>query len=81
MGNGALIPLELCVVIKGQLARRQVPPQSALDMVRFASKRPDQRLAKIRDAPRVIVDGFPLYVYEGLTYSGSETMLQYVFLR
>lgn len=62
VGNGALIPLELCVVIKGQLARRQVPPQSALDMVRFASKRPDQRLAKIRDAPRKLCYNTSSYV-------------------
>ncbi|KAL9712927.1 hypothetical protein Ac2012v2_004167 [Leucoagaricus gongylophorus] len=62
VGNGALIPLELCVVIKGQLARRQVPPQSARDMVRFASKRPDQRLAKIRDAPHKLCYNTSSYV-------------------
>lgn len=59
VGNGALVPLELCTVIKGQFARRQVPPQSTRDMVRFASKKPDQRLEKIRDAPRVSADSFP----------------------
>ncbi|KXN89638.1 Protein argonaute-2 [Leucoagaricus sp. SymC.cos] len=51
VGNGALIPLELCTVISGQLARQQVPPECARDMVAFASKRPEERLQKIRGAP------------------------------
>ncbi|KAJ3570209.1 hypothetical protein NP233_g4554 [Leucocoprinus birnbaumii] len=52
VGNGALVPLELCTVIPGQLARQQVPPECARDMVRFASKRPNERLEKIISAPR-----------------------------
>lgn len=52
VGNGALIPLELCTVIKGQLARQQVPSECIRDMVKFASKKPEERLEKIRGAPR-----------------------------
>jgi len=47
VGNGALIPLELCTVEEGQLSRKPVPPESIQSMVRFASKKPRERIERI----------------------------------
>ncbi|KAF9446932.1 Piwi-domain-containing protein [Macrolepiota fuliginosa MF-IS2] len=63
VGNGALVPLELCTVIKGQLTRQQVPPECARDMVAFASKPPSQRIRKITEAPAARKLGYATSVY------------------
>jgi eukaryotic translation initiation factor 2C len=49
VGSGALIPLELCMVPPGQIMRKQVPPEKTKDVLEFATKRPDDRLASIRN--------------------------------
>ena len=47
VGNGALIPLELCTVVEGQIMRKQVPPEKTRDVLSFATKKPSDRLASI----------------------------------
>lgn len=47
VGNGALIPLELCTVVEGQIMRKQIPPEKTKDVLAFATKRPSERLASI----------------------------------
>ena len=48
LGNGALIPLEMCTVPPGQIMRKQVPDDKVKAVVEFATKRPEERLASIR---------------------------------
>ncbi|THU93245.1 argonaute-like protein [Dendrothele bispora CBS 962.96] len=66
VGNGALIPLELCTVIPGQIARKQIPSSKTKDVVQFSTKKPVERLAKI-------VDG----VQNTLAYGRSEYVRQF----
>jgi hypothetical protein len=49
VGSGALIPMELCMVPPGQIMRKQVPPEKTKDVLEFATKRPEDRLASIRN--------------------------------
>jgi eukaryotic translation initiation factor 2C len=49
VGSGALIPLELCTVPAGQIMRKQVPPEKTKDVLEFATKRPEERLASIKN--------------------------------
>lgn len=49
MGNGALIPLELCEVEPGQIMRKQVPPEKTKDVLDFATKKPQDRLRSIHN--------------------------------
>lgn len=48
VGNNALIPMELCMVPPGQIMRKQVPPEKTKDVLEFATKKPEDRLASIR---------------------------------
>jgi eukaryotic translation initiation factor 2C len=48
VGSGALLPLEVCVVPGGQIMRKQVPPEKTKDVLEFATKKPQDRLASIR---------------------------------
>ncbi|KAK7458844.1 hypothetical protein VKT23_009853 [Stygiomarasmius scandens] len=66
VGNGALIPLELCTVVPGQIARKQIPSSKTKDVVQFSTKKPVERLAKI-------VDG----VQNTLAYGQSEYVRQF----
>ncbi|KAJ7578988.1 argonaute-like protein [Mycena floridula] len=47
VGAGALIPLELCQVPRGQIIRKQVPPEKTDAMVKFSTKKPAERLQSI----------------------------------
>jgi len=47
LSTGALIPLELCQVPPGQIMRKQVPPDKRNSVLKFATKRPNDRLASI----------------------------------
>lgn len=49
VGNGSLIPLEMCTVPPGQIMRKQVPPDKTKEVLDFATKRPEDRLASIRN--------------------------------
>jgi len=62
VGNGALIPLEVCEVPPGQIMRKQVPPEKTKDVLDFATKRPSARLDSIRN---------------GLEVTGSATLIRF----
>ena len=49
VGSGALIPLELCNVLPGQIMRKQIPPEKTKDVVEFATMHPTNRLQSIRN--------------------------------
>lgn len=50
--NPAIFPLEVCHVIPGQMYKRKLPASLSKDMVKFATKKPGDRLAAIANAPR-----------------------------
>ncbi|KIM90880.1 hypothetical protein PILCRDRAFT_811377 [Piloderma croceum F 1598] len=62
VGSGALIPMELCTVPSGQIMRKQVPPEKTKDVLEFATKRPEDRLASIRNGLAVLAYGQSEYV-------------------
>ncbi|KAJ7157556.1 argonaute-like protein [Mycena crocata] len=62
VGSGALIPLELCTVLPGQLMRKQVPPEKTKDVVAFATMRPENRLQSILNGLQVLAYGQSEYV-------------------
>ncbi|CAL1700780.1 unnamed protein product [Somion occarium] len=62
VGNGALIPIELCTVVPGQIMRKQVPPEKTKDVLEFATKKPADRLASIRNGLGVLSYGQSEYV-------------------
>ncbi|KAI5983309.1 argonaute-like protein [Pisolithus marmoratus] len=64
VGAGALIPVELCVVPKGQIMRKQVPPEKMKDILEFAMKNPHDRLASITNGLAVLAYGQSQYVRE-----------------
>ncbi|KAI0092008.1 argonaute-like protein [Irpex rosettiformis] len=60
--SGALIPVELCTIPKGQIMRKQVPPERTKDVLNFATKKPADRLQSIRDGLGVLQYGQSEYV-------------------
>ena len=58
--SGALIPIELCTVPKGQIMRKQVPPERTKDVLNFATKKPADRLQSIRDGLGVSIRQLPV---------------------
>lgn len=48
VGQGALIPLELCTVLPGQLVKKEIPDDKKADFVAFSTMAPKDRLASIR---------------------------------
>ncbi|KAJ6630422.1 argonaute-like protein [Mycena sp. CBHHK59/15] len=62
IGQGALIPLELCTVSPGQLVRKEVPDDKKTQLVEFASMPPKERLASIKKGLEVLAYGQSEYV-------------------
>ncbi|KAI0068655.1 argonaute-like protein [Artomyces pyxidatus] len=62
LGSGALIPLELCEVTPGQIIRRQIPPEKTSAVLEFATKKPQDRLASIKEGLGVLAYGQSEYV-------------------
>ncbi|KAI6043152.1 argonaute-like protein [Pisolithus marmoratus] len=60
----ALIPVELCVVPKGQIMQKQVPPEKMKDVLEFAMKNPHDHLASITSGLAVLVYGQSQYMHE-----------------
>ncbi|KAK0445347.1 argonaute-like protein [Desarmillaria tabescens] len=60
--KGAVIPLERCDVVPGQLSRSELNPDATRAMVEFATKRPDQRLSAIQTGIQVLAYGQSRYV-------------------
>lgn len=71
VGNGALIPLELCEVLPGQIMRKQVPSDKVKSVLEFATRRPQDRLGSIRNGLGVCVTRLDLRIgnVRGLTDS------------
>lgn len=75
VGAGSLIPLELCEVERGQIMRKQIPPEKTKDVIDFASKKPPQRLQSIRDGLGVLAWGQSEYVRQfGLSVTNPEPL-------
>ncbi|EIN10450.1 argonaute-like protein [Punctularia strigosozonata HHB-11173 SS5] len=62
VGSGALIPLELCYVPPGQIMRKQMPLDKTREVLEFATKKPGDRLASIRNGLGVLNYGQSEYV-------------------
>ncbi|KAJ3552095.1 hypothetical protein NM688_g4338 [Phlebia brevispora] len=74
--SGALIPLEMCEVLPGQIMRKQVPDDKVKDVVQFSTKKPQDRLASIRNALGVLAYGQSEYVRQfGLHIEQQEPIL------
>ncbi|KAJ6562409.1 argonaute-like protein [Mycena capillaripes] len=68
VGKGALIPLELCNVPRGQLVKKEVPDEKKSDLVSFATMKPADRLSSIKKGLQVLAYGQSEYVRKfGLT--------------
>ncbi|PBL02679.1 argonaute-like protein [Armillaria gallica] len=77
VGSGALIPLELCFITKGQIMRKQVPPSLTPKVLSFATKKPRDRLASIRNGLEVLAYGQSDYVrHFGMSVNSAAGPLQ-----
>ncbi|CAK5272548.1 unnamed protein product [Mycena citricolor] len=77
IGQGALIPLELCTVIPGQQMRKELPETMRKSLVEFSSPQPMDRLNAIRQGFQVLAYGQSEYVRKfGLTVAPSESTVQ-----
>ncbi|KAF7342176.1 Protein argonaute-2 [Mycena venus] len=82
VGQGALIPLELCDVLPGQLVRKEIPDEKKADLVAFATKAPKDRLASIGKGMQVLAYGQSEYVRKfGLTVNPNVVSTQARVLR
>ncbi|KAI4518653.1 Piwi-domain-containing protein [Schizophyllum commune Loenen D] len=64
VGNGALLPLEICTVPPGQIMKKQVPPDATREMVDFSAQRPQERFAGIQEALGLLRHGQSDYVQQ-----------------
>jgi eukaryotic translation initiation factor 2C len=72
VGSGALLPLEVCEVPKGQIMRKQVPPDKTPLVLEFATKKPEERLGSITKGLNVLQYGQSEYVRSfGLTVDST----------
>ncbi|KAH8830505.1 argonaute-like protein [Flagelloscypha sp. PMI_526] len=76
VGNGALIPLEMCTVPPGQIIRKQVPPEKTKDVLEFATKKPSERLASIKRGVQILAYGQSEYVRQFSMRVKDSTPLQ-----
>jgi len=60
--TGALIPIELCEVMPGQIMRKQIPPDMTSEIVEFSKMNPAQRLSSIKAGLNVLQYGQSEYV-------------------
>ncbi|KAJ7061559.1 ribonuclease H-like domain-containing protein [Mycena amicta] len=61
-GKGALIPLERCTVLPGQLFKKEFPDEKRTEMVEFSTQRPKERFQSIRNALQVLQYGQSEYI-------------------
>ncbi|KAG7449147.1 argonaute-like protein, partial [Guyanagaster necrorhizus] len=77
VGSGALIPLELCYITEGQIMRKQVPSKLTSTVLSFATKKPRDRLASIRNGLDVLAYGQSDYVrHFGMSVNSAVGPLQ-----
>ncbi|KAF8806120.1 argonaute-like protein [Phlegmacium glaucopus] len=60
--TGALIPVELCEVMPGQIMRKQIPADKTTDVVEFSKMEPAQRLKAIQNGLNVLQYGQSEYI-------------------
>ncbi|KAK7021928.1 hypothetical protein VNI00_017157 [Paramarasmius palmivorus] len=60
--SGAVIPLEKCEVVPGQIARKEAPPEVVSEMVQFSQMRPEQRMQSIKEGLRILQHGQSDYI-------------------
>ncbi|KAL5488099.1 hypothetical protein ACEPAI_6207 [Sanghuangporus weigelae] len=76
VGSGALLPIELCEVLPGQIMRKQVPPQYIKDVLTFATRSPTDRLKSIKSGLNVLSYGQSDYVRQFGMHLQSESPMQ-----
>ncbi|KAH6915370.1 argonaute-like protein [Coprinopsis sp. MPI-PUGE-AT-0042] len=62
VGQGSIVPLELCIVPEGQMMRKQIPAEKIPDVLKFSTNPPNERLAKIRNASSVLAYSTSEYI-------------------
>ncbi|KAI0289730.1 argonaute-like protein [Russula brevipes] len=62
LSTGAVIPLELCEVPPGQVARKQLSPDEVHEVLRFSMMRPPERMKSVVDGLNVLQYGQSEYV-------------------
>ncbi|KAG8963838.1 hypothetical protein FRC03_002522 [Tulasnella sp. 419] len=64
LGKQALVPIELCTVVRGQLMRKQVPQDLTSQVVEFSTMRPQARLQSIMNGLQVMNYGNSAYLQD-----------------
>ncbi|PPQ91938.1 hypothetical protein CVT25_000981 [Psilocybe cyanescens] len=62
IGASAMVPLEMCMVPRGQVMRKQVPDDKVKEVLDFSTMRPEVRLEQIKKGIRDIQYGQSNYV-------------------
>ncbi|KAK7689674.1 hypothetical protein QCA50_007469 [Cerrena zonata] len=62
LASGAIIPLEFCDVVEGQIMRKQFPQEKTDAMVKFSTKKPADRLNSIMKGLGVLSYGQSEYI-------------------
>ncbi|VDC01533.1 unnamed protein product [Peniophora sp. CBMAI 1063] len=72
LATGAIIPLELCTVIPGQIIRKELPRETTKDVLAFSTKKPAERLQSIMQGLAVLAYGQSEYVRQfGINVSNA----------
>ena len=77
LASGAIIPMEFCDVIEGQIMRKQLSPAHTKSMVELSTKKPQDRLNSIREGlgVRHRISDWVKYLYLLLTcFRSSNTV-------
>ncbi|KAG2021246.1 eukaryotic translation initiation factor 2C [Coprinopsis cinerea AmutBmut pab1-1] len=62
VGKNAIVPLEVCTVVPGQIIRKQIPPHKTTDVLNFATKKPQERFEIIRRGTQYLQYGQSEYI-------------------
>ncbi|TFK24647.1 eukaryotic translation initiation factor 2C, partial [Coprinopsis marcescibilis] len=77
IGRNAIVPLEVCTVIPGQIIRKQIPPHKTTDVLGFATKKPAERFDIIRRGVQYLHYGQSQYIRSfGMSVDTSQGPLQ-----
>ncbi|KAF8891134.1 Piwi domain-containing protein [Gymnopilus junonius] len=62
VGATAMIPLEMCIVPRGQIFRKQIPDDKMRSVLEFSTMKPEERLEKIKQGIQTLQYGQSDYV-------------------
>jgi len=62
VGRTAAVPLEFCTVPRGQFMRKEIPEDKVRDVLEFSTKKPQERLERIKGALQYLRYGQSEYV-------------------